>query len=385
MPLTPAKRLAAVGTLLAVCVLATFTVFVPAAGAQTADDKRSEARQIAAKLDELREKQMELGATYERASYELHLAEQKVAEAQELADEVNAELEQRQKDLRDYAVSAYQGGNDAPTAAALFSGGANSGVVKRFYLETTSGNRNDLIDALHAAQLAADEEAQRLEDAQAEAAEHLEGIEQARAEAAEATAEQQAINDRVQGELASLVAEEAAARAAANPVAASLGSSSPSTAAAPSSTSPAPRANAPAPAPSPAPGPAPSPSPAPPPSGSGASGAISAALSKVGSPYVWGAAGPNSFDCSGLVLWAYAQVGIRLPHYSGAQYASTTRISASQLQPGDLVFWGPGGSEHVAIYMGGNQLVHAYSSNRAVGVTALNGWWKAPSGYGRIN
>jgi cell wall-associated NlpC family hydrolase len=127
------------------------------------------------------------------------------------------------------------------------------------------------------------------------------------------------------------------------------------------------------------------PTPAPPSNGSKASGAISAALSKVGSPYVWGAAGPSSFDCSGLVAWAYAQVGVSLPHYSGAQYNVSTRISAAQLQPGDLVFWGGGGSEHVAIYMGGNQLVHAFSSNRAVGVTALNGWWKTPSGYGRLN
>src|SRR5690606_11657880 len=111
----------------------------------------------------------------------------------------------------------------------------------------------------------------------------------------------------------------------------------------------------------PAPAPPPPPAPAPPGGGSKAAGAISAALSRVGSGYVWGAAGPNVFDCSGLVMWAYAQVGVRLPHYSGAQYAATTRISASQLQPGDLVFWGPGGSEHVAIYMGGNQIVHAFS------------------------
>ena len=108
-------------------------------------------------------------------------------------------------------------------------------------------------------------------------------------------------------------------------------------------------------------------------------------MSKVGSGYVWGAAGPNVFDCSGLILWAYAQVGVSLPHYSGAQYSMTTRISAAQLQPGDLVFWGPGGSEHVALYMGGNQLVHAFSSAARTQVTALAGWWKPPSGYGRLN
>ena len=104
----------------------------------------------------------------------------------------------------------------------------------------------------------------------------------------------------------------------------------------------------------------------------------------MGAPYVWGAAGPSAYDCSGLVAWAYGRVGVSLPHYSGAMYAMTTRISASQLQPGDLVFWGGGGSEHVAIYMGGNQLVHSFGAENGVAVTNLAGWWKTPSGYGRL-
>jgi peptidoglycan DL-endopeptidase CwlO len=106
-------------------------------------------------------------------------------------------------------------------------------------------------------------------------------------------------------------------------------------------------------------------------------------LSKQGASYVWGAAGPNVFDCSGLLVWAFAQVGISLPHYSGAIYNMTTRISAGQLEPGDFVFWGGGGSEHVALYMGGNQLIHAFRSG-GTKVTPLQGWWKAPSGYGRL-
>jgi cell wall-associated NlpC family hydrolase len=122
----------------------------------------------------------------------------------------------------------------------------------------------------------------------------------------------------------------------------------------------------------------------PPANGSVANAAIRAGLTKVGSPYVWAAGGPNAFDCSGFTQWAFGQAGISLPHYSGAQYAMTTRISASQLQPGDLVFWGGSGSEHVAIYMGNDQLVHAFGSG-GVDVTALDGWWKRPSGYGRLN
>ena len=90
---------------------------------------------------------------------------------------------------------------------------------------------------------------------------------------------------------------------------------------------------------------------APPPVGSGAAGAVAAAESRVGDPYVWGAAGPGAFDCSGLVMWAYAQVGISLPHFSGAQYADTTHIPMSELEPGDLVFPADPG-QHVAMYVG---------------------------------
>jgi cell wall-associated NlpC family hydrolase len=92
----------------------------------------------------------------------------------------------------------------------------------------------------------------------------------------------------------------------------------------------------------------------------------------MGARYVWGAEGPTEFDCSGFVKWAYAQVGISLSHYSGAMYNETVRISESQLQPGDLVFWGPGGSAHVAIYIGGNQVLH---TAHGVAITSMNGWW----------
>ena len=121
----------------------------------------------------------------------------------------------------------------------------------------------------------------------------------------------------------------------------------------------------------------------PPANGSVSNSAIRAGMTKIGSPYVWAASGPDVFDCSGFTQWAYGQAGISLPHYSGAQYNMTTRISESQLQPGDLVFWGGGGSAHVAIYIGSNQLLHAFGSQ--VAITELDGWWMTPSGYGRLN
>jgi cell wall-associated NlpC family hydrolase len=92
----------------------------------------------------------------------------------------------------------------------------------------------------------------------------------------------------------------------------------------------------------------------------------------LGAGYVWAAEGPDVFDCSGFVRWAFLQVGISLQHYSGAMWKATIRISESQLQPGDLVFWGAGGSQHVAIYIGGNQILH---TAKGVAITSMNGWW----------
>ncbi len=87
------------------------------------------------------------------------------------------------------------------------------------------------------------------------------------------------------------------------------------------------------------------------------------AESQVGKPYVWGAAGPNAYDCSGLVLWAYAHAGIVLPHFSGYQYRSGRHVPLSELLPGDLVFWSydgtPRGIHHVAMYIGGGDIVEA--------------------------
>ncbi|OBK38988.1 peptidase M23 [Mycobacterium sp. 1245111.1] len=95
-------------------------------------------------------------------------------------------------------------------------------------------------------------------------------------------------------------------------------------------------------------------------------------LSQLGVPYSWGggtAAGPGKgigsgsgtvgFDCSGLVLYAFAGVGIKLPHYSGAQYDLGRKIPASQMRRGDVIFYGPGGSQHVTIYLGQGQMLEA--------------------------
>jgi cell wall-associated NlpC family hydrolase len=94
------------------------------------------------------------------------------------------------------------------------------------------------------------------------------------------------------------------------------------------------------------------------PASGGAATAVAAARSRLGSPYVWAAAGPSTFDCSGLTMYAWAAAGVSLPHSSSLQFSSGTKVSVSALQPGDLVFYGSP-IHHVALYVGGGQVIHA--------------------------
>ena len=121
----------------------------------------------------------------------------------------------------------------------------------------------------------------------------------------------------------------------------------------------------------------------PPPLAPGAAGAVQAAESEVGVPYLWGGTSPSTgFDCSGLVMWAYAQVGISLPHYSGAQFDDTTHIPLADIEPGDLLFYGPGGDEHVAMYVGGGSMVEAPYTGADVHITGVR--TDGLAGVGRV-
>jgi cell wall-associated NlpC family hydrolase len=103
------------------------------------------------------------------------------------------------------------------------------------------------------------------------------------------------------------------------------------------------------------------------------SGVVGIALSMLGTPYVWGGSAPGGFDCSGLVMWAYAQVGVSLPHSSYAQYGYGVPVSKDQLEPGDLVFFD--GLGHVGIYIGGGQFVHAPHTGDVVKISSLDEDW----------
>jgi peptidoglycan DL-endopeptidase CwlO len=98
--------------------------------------------------------------------------------------------------------------------------------------------------------------------------------------------------------------------------------------------------------------------------------ALRAALTRLGDPYVWAAAGPSEFDCSGLVVWAFAQEGISLPHFTGSQWNLGVHVPENDLQPGDLVFFF--GEDHVGIYIGDGLMVDAPAPGQDVMVQPIS-------------
>jgi len=164
--------------------------------------------------------------------------------------------------------------------------------------------------------------------------------------------QQEQLLAQVNGEIGRLVAEEQAKRAAAEAPAvipAAL-------AAAPTATAPATSTEPAAPsAPSSAPASTPAPAPDPPPASGRGAAVVAYAAAQLGKPYCYGGAGPDCFDCSGLTMMAWAQVGVYMAHNSEAQYAAFPKVSMNALQPGDIV-WNPG---HVGIYVGNGAVIHA--------------------------
>ena len=99
--------------------------------------------------------------------------------------------------------------------------------------------------------------------------------------------------------------------------------------------------------------------------------AVDTALAQVGDPYVYGASGPNAFDCSGLTQYSYSAAGVALPHSSSMQSGMGVPVSVSDLQPGDLLFYySP--TSHVAMYIGNGQMVHASTSGTPVQVVSFD-------------
>ena len=360
-----------VGALLALAATTGITslVVVPTrpASADQISDAKAQASALTAKIAAEQQQIAALTSQYDAASYKISQLNSQIAQSQAEVAKDQAEVAKDQGQLRNQAVADYMSNGTSSQLTQMFTGDNNAAGIHNVYSAIASGNVTNTVDQLHTAQTQLRTQQDALQQQQSQATSAANAAASSKNQASSlASQDSSALNGvnaniqslvrqqqaaalaaaqaAAQAKLASAQAAQAAAQAAAQSAARSVSSGGGSSGGGGSSSggggyvsfSP------------------------PPPTSSGAAGAVQAAQGEIGVPYTWGGTSPQTgFDCSGLVMWAYGQVGISLPHYSGAQYDDTTHIALADIAPGDLLFYGPGGDEHVAMYIGGGEMVEA--------------------------
>ncbi len=367
----------AIALLLAAAIVAAACFLPQPAGADAVSDKRAEANAIAAKIDELNHTIERDAEAANGAQLELNGLNQQVQDAQAKVAAAQAERDKHAGELRDYAVNAYVHGTDPVSQEQAAGSDPNDQGQREGYLTAASGNRQQLIDQLRATEQDLNTQIDSLNQAKSAAQAKTQDLQSQQNAAQSAVTQQQALYSQAQGELATLVQQaqqaaaaqqQAAAEARARAAAAAQQAAAPVVSRGGGASVPS-RGGA-----TVSSGGGGSASSGPPPAvNGGAAAAIAEAQRQLGKPYVWGAAGPNAFDCSGLTAWAWRAGGVSLPHFSGAQYASTTHISLSAIQPGDLIFY-ESPDQHVALYVGGGQIIHAPHAGAVVQYDSLYYW-----------
>lgn len=358
---TTARRAA---TVLALIVsLGTLSPFAAhQASAQSVASKQAEAARIAAQLERLAERASVLTEDYNEARVRAAELDARARNAERDLQATEAKAQSARNSLKQMSIDAYIRGGFEPTLSA------DADITRARYYRTAAANRQrDTLDELRAAKMSLAERQEGLAAARAQARKVAEQMDAKRKAAETAEAEQRRVLGRVKGELAQLVAQDQARRAAANrrPAATPAASRSPR-AGRPANLGAPPGTDAPAPNP-------------------GAGAAVAEAKRQVGKPYKWGGSGPDNFDCSGLTAWVWRVGGKSLPHSSRAQYSATSRVSLSDIAPGDLTFYGKSvsGIHHVGIYVGGGQMISAPQTGDYV--KYQNAFRKDLIGIGRVN
>ena len=339
------------------------------------DDKRAEAQQLQNEIDANGAQLDALSERYNGAQYRFEQAQAAATEAQQKLDATTAEVAHLRTLVNERGAELYRGAGQGPTSLDVSS--ANSLISSSKYGALAAKHDTKLLDDLRRAERTLRDQQAQAEQAQADAQDEQRAIAKAQAGVEAANAKQEQLLSQVNGEIAQLVAEEQARKEAAALAAAQQryvdAAAATAAAPAPSSGNGTGAGTNTGRGSSGGSGPAPAPSANVPVNGGGASAAIAYARAQLGKPYCYAGAGPACFDCSGLTMRAWGAAGVSMPHYSGAQYSMFPHVPLNAMQPGDLVFWGPGGSDHVGLYIGGGQMIAAPHTGDVVKIQAVYG------------
>lgn len=342
--------------------------FATVANAAPIDAKRKQAQALEASISANGERISALAEQLNGARFRVTQAQAGIAEAQRRTEAAQAETRRISALLSNRAATIYKGATTGSPLQATNVKKVNEIGIKSKYASAAATHDDALLEMLQRSREALAVQQAALERQKAAAAAERDKVSNAQAQVAAANAQQQRLLGQVKGEIATLVAQEQARReAAARAAALRSVAPAPATGRAGSSTPPRTRTGNPELFPN-----IPAPSP-------GAATAIAFARAQLGKPYRYATSGPNTYDCSGLTMAAWGAAGVRLPHFSGAQYSMLPHVPLSAIQPGDLVFYGPGGANHVSLYIGGGMVITAPQTGDVVKISPL----RPPMGVGR--
>ena len=328
-------------------------VIVGGAGPAAADIHQ-EIASARAQLDKLNNQSEAAAERYNAARIKLGEAEKRAALVRKTLDQANIDMARQTHAVSDFAREAYESGGLSATATLISEGSAAAVINRVSAVQAISMSQQKVLAGFaasqriqHGAQQHVDALLTQQRAATQAALKEKETIQRNAAEAQRllASLREKELQLNRQAEAARLAAEAARMAQAAQ----SFGTQSLRTY-------------------TPGPGHI---------SGNAVGTAIAVARQQLGKPYVWGGSGPDSFDCSGLTMYAYGKAGISLPHYTNSQYDEGRHVSEAELQPGDLVFFNTDAYlGHEGMYLGNGQFIHAPHSGDVVKISELNGYYQ---------
>ncbi|HUC37163.1 MAG TPA: NlpC/P60 family protein [Acidimicrobiales bacterium] len=327
----------------------------PGQGAATLQSAQEQASQIEAQVQADSDRLDVLDQQYEVAQQQVQSLDQSLLVTGAKVVATEATIGEAQAVLRDQALSIYTKGSAVFPLTRLFSPGNEHSSLVQTYEQVASADVSATIDRLHAAQQVLAQQQSQIQASEAKARTASGQLAQAQSQAQSVLASQQSALSQVKGQIATLLAQQEAAQQAADAAAFAArlaGSGAGLDADAPVSP--------------------------------GAAGAVQAAESQLGVPYVWGGEQPGvGFDCSGLTQWSWGRAGVSIPRTAQEQYDAIPHVPLSALQPGDLLFWDDGTSsvQHVAMYVGGGDVIQAPQTGEDVSYSPI--WTDGLVGAGR--